>query len=274
MTEIAAFDGILVVHAEDPDVIAAHGMDASRSYDDFLASRPPEAETTAIGTVIAAARATGCRAHVVHLSAAEALPEIAAARAEGVRLTVETCPHYLTLAAETVPDGQTQFKCCPPVRGAANADLLWAALLDGAIDCVVSDHSPCTPDLKGLDAGDFDAAWGGISSLQLGLPLVWTEAQRRGVDLATVVGWMSAGPARVVGVPATRAPRRRRAARTSSSSHPTRRWTVRAAELQHRNAITPYEGREVTGRVRRTYLDGHALEQADPPRGHLLSRAG
>ena len=136
----------------------------------------------------------------MHLSAAEALPEIAAARAEGVRLSVETCPHYLTLAAESVPDGQTQFKCCPPVRGAANADLLWRALQDGVIDCVVSDHSPCTPDLKGLEAGDFDAAWGGISSLQLGLPLVWTEARRRGIDLATVVGWMSAAPARVVGL--------------------------------------------------------------------------
>jgi allantoinase len=273
MAEIAAFDGILVVHAEDPDVIAAHGMDASRSYDDFLASRPPEAETTAIGTVIAAARETGCRAHVVHLSAAEALPEIAAARAEGVRLSVETCPHYLTLAAESVPDGQTQFKCCPPVRGAANADLLWRGLLDGVVDCVVSDHSPCTPDLKGLDAGDFDAAWGGISSLQLGLSLVWTEAERRGIDLATVVGWMSAAPARVVGLG-----RRGRldvgAPADLAVFAPDERWTVRAAELQHRNAITPYEGREVTGRVRRTYLAGVPVDLTDQPRGHLLSRAG
>ncbi|GAB2584945.1 allantoinase AllB [Microlunatus antarcticus] len=273
MAEIAAFDGILVVHAEDPDVIAAHGMDASRSYGDFLASRPPEAETTAIGTVIAAARETGCRAHVVHLSAAEALPEIAAARADGVRLSVETCPHYLTLAAEAVPDGQTQFKCCPPVRGEANADLLWRGLLDGVVDCVVSDHSPCTPDLKGLDAGDFDAAWGGISSLQLGLSLVWTEAQRRGIDLATVVGWMSAAPARVVGLG-----RRGRldvgAPADLAVFAPDERWTVRAAELQHRNAITPYEGREVTGRVRRTYLRGVPVDLAGPPRGHLLSRAG
>ncbi|MGI3780859.1 MAG: allantoinase AllB [Janthinobacterium lividum] len=272
MTEIAAFDGILIVHAEDPEVIAAHGMDPSRAYDDFLASRPPEAETTAIGTVIAAARETGCRAHVVHLSAAEALPEIVAARAEGVRLSVETCPHYLTLTAESVPDGQTQFKCCPPVRGEANADLLWQALLDGVIDCVVSDHSPCTLDLKGLEEGDFGAAWGGISSLQLGLPLVWTEARRRGVDLATVVGWMSAAPARVVGMD-----RRGHVAVGAPADlvvfAPEETWTVRAAELQHRNAITPYEGREVTGRVRRTYLDGVPVDLADAPRGHLLSRA-
>ena len=272
MTEIAAFDGILVVHAEDPEVIAAHGMDASRSYDDFLASRPPEAETTAIGTVIEAARATGCRAHVVHLSAAAALPEIAAARAEGVRISVETCPHYLTLAAETVPDGQTQFKCCPPVRDGANADLLWAALVDGTVDCVVSDHSPCTPDLKGLDAGDFGAAWGGISSLQLGLPLVWTEARQRGIDLPTVVGWMSAGPARVVGLPG-RGRLEVGAAADLVVFAPEEHWTVHAAELQHRNAITPYEGREVTGRVRRTFLDGRQVALTDPPRGRLLSRA-
>jgi allantoinase len=269
--EIAAFDGILIVHAEDPEVIAAHGMDASRDYDDFLASRPPEAETTAISTVIAAARETGCRAHVVHLSAAEALPEIAAARAEGVRLTVETCPHYLTLASESVPEGQTQFKCCPPVRGAANADLLWQALVDGVIDCVVSDHSPCTLDLKGLEEGDFGAAWGGISSLQLGLPLVWTEARRRGIDLATVVGWMSTAPARVVGVD-----RRGHIGVGAPADFavlaPEETWTVRAAELQHRNAITPYEGRTLTGRVRRTYLDGLPVDLAGTPRGHLLPR--
>ena len=272
MTEIAAFDGLLVVHAEDPEVIAAHGMDASRAYGDFLASRPPEAETTAIASVVAAARETGCRVHVVHLSTADALPAIVAARAEGVRLTVETCPHYLTLSAETVPDGQTQFKCCPPVRGAANADLLWQALVDGVVDCVVSDHSPCTPELKGLEAGDFDAAWGGISSLQLGLPLVWTEARRRGIDLAAVVGWMSSAPARVVGLG-------RRGHLTVGAPAdlvvlaPDETWAVRAAELQHRNPITPYEGRTVAGRVRRTYLAGAPVDLAAPPRGRLLDRA-
>jgi len=270
MTEIAAFDGLLIVHAEDPEVIAAHGMDPSRAYGDFLASRPPEAETTAISTVIAAARETGCRAHVVHLSAAQALPEIAAARAEGVRLTVETCPHYLTLDAGSVPDGQTQFKCCPPVRDGANADLLWQGLLEGVIDCVVSDHSPCTADLKRLDEGDFGAAWGGISSLQLGLPLVWTEAQRRGIDLATVVGWMSAAPARVVGLP-RRGHLSVGAPADLAVLAPEERWTVRAADLQHRNALTPYEGREVIGRVRRTYLAGVPVDLAGPPRGHLLS---
>ena len=134
-------------------------------------------ETTAIERVIDSARETGCRVHIVHLSAAESLPLIIAAKAEGVRLTVETCPHYLMLAAEEIGDGHTEFKCCPPIRGSANSELLWQALADDVIDIVVTDHSPSTPDLKLLDEGDFGAAWGGISSLQLGLSLVWTGAR-------------------------------------------------------------------------------------------------
>src|SRR3954465_8590598 len=151
MTEIAAFDGLLVVHAEDPDVIAAHTVPHTTSYAAFLSSRPPEAEPAAIATVIAAARETGCRTHLVHHSGAAALPAIRRAREDGVRLTVETCPHYLSLTAGQVADGQTQFKCCPPVREAANADQLWEGLAEGLIDFVVSDHSPSTADLKVLD---------------------------------------------------------------------------------------------------------------------------
>ena len=212
------------------------------------------------------------RVHVVHVSAAGVLPLLVAAAADGVRVSAETCPHYLTLAADAVPDGQTQFKCCPPVRGAANADLLWQGLLDGVIDCVVSDHSPCTPDLKRLEEGDFGAAWGGISSLQLGLPLVWTEAQRRGIDLATVVGWMSSAPARLVGL-GKRGHLAVGAPADLVVLAPDETWTVRAAELEHRNPITPYEGRTVTGRVRRTYLAGTLVDLSAPPRGRLLDRA-
>jgi allantoinase len=240
-----------------------------RRYADFLASRPPAAETTAIDTVIAAARATGCRTHLVHLSSAEALPAIARARADGVRLTVETCPHYLTLRAEDVADGQTQFKCCPPVREAANADRLWAALAEGVIDFVVSDHSPCTPELKRLDVGDFGLAWGGISSVQLGLPLVWTESRRRGHSLAEVTGWMAAGPADRVGV--------RGKGRIAVGQPadlvvfaPDESFTVDAAALRHRNPVTPYHGRTLDGVVRQTYLRG-ALVTGDP-RGNLLTR--
>jgi allantoinase len=271
MAEIAAFDGLLIVHAEDPEVIAAHAGPGSAHYADFLASRPPAAETTAIDTVIAAAKATGCRVHVVHLSSAEALPAIAQARAGGVRLTVETCPHYLTLHAEDIGDGQTVFKCSPPVREAANADRLWAGLADGVIDFVVSDHSPCTAELKRLDVGDFGLAWAGISSVQLGLPLVWTEARRRGHSLAEVTGWMADGPAARVGLRGKGRIAVGRAADLVVFA-PDEPFTVDAAALRHKNAVTPYQGRTLDGVVRQTYLRGERVRD-DRPHGNLLTRS-
>jgi allantoinase len=270
MTEIAAFDGLLIVHAEDPQVISDHAVPHTTRYEDFLGSRPPAAENTAIDTVIAAARATGCRAHIVHLSSAEALPAITAARADGVRLTVETCPHYLTLSAEDIPDGQTQYKCCPPVRDAANSDRLWQALADGVVDFIVSDHSPSTPDLKLLDQGDFGAAWGGISSLQLGLSLIWTEARRRGHDLAQVVDWMAGRTAQLIKIEG-------KGTITVGNDAdlvifaPDAQWTVDATSLHHRNAITPYDRRRVDGVVRATYLRGEPITAHAAPHGELLS---
>ena len=158
------------------------------------------AEVVAVAAVIDAARATGARAHVLHLSAADAVPLLAEARRDGVGITAETCPHYLALAAEDIPDGATEFKCCPPIRERANSDRLWQALREGIIDCVVSDHSPCPPALKAQGSGDFGAAWGGISSLQLALPVVWTRARQRGHSLDDVARWMAAGPARIAGL--------------------------------------------------------------------------
>lgn len=271
MTEIAAFDGLLIVHAEDPDLIAAHAVPHTVHYAEFLGSRPPESETAAIETVIEAARTTGCRTHLVHLSSAAALPAIAAARADGVRLTVETCPHYLTLAAERIADGQTQFKCCPPVRDAANAELLWQGLAEGVIDVVVSDHSPSTVDLKLLDQGDFGAAWGGISSLQLGLPLIWSGARSRGHELGDVLGWMSRGPAELVGV----AGKGRIAvgyAADLAVFAPEEQQTVDAHQLEHRNPVTPYDGVTLHGVVRATYLAGRPV--TGQPAGQLLVRDG
>jgi allantoinase len=270
MAEVAALDGLLIVHAEDPEVIAAHEVPHAMRYRDFLGSRPPAAENTAVETVIAAARETGCRVHVVHLSSAEALPALAAARAEELMISVETCPHYLTLHAEEIADGQTQFKCCPPVREAANADRLWQGLADGVIDFVVSDHSPCTVELKRLDAGDFILAWGGISSVQLGLPLVWTEAQRRGHDLCDVVGWMATHPAEIAGIAlkGTIAVGQRA---DLSVFAPAERFTVDAAALRHKNPVTPYQGRTLSGVVRDTYLGGERVVLSDQPRGNLLT---
>jgi allantoinase len=198
MRELASFDGLLIVHAE-----AAHHIGpapASRRYADFLATRPRAAEIEAVAGVLALSRATGCRVHILHLSSADALAGIRRARAEGTRVTVETCPHYLSFAAEHIADGATQFKCCPPIREEANREALWEALRDGTIDLVASDHSPSTADLKCRESGDFAAAWGGISSLQLGLAAVWTEARDRGFGLADVVRWMSEAPARQVGL--------------------------------------------------------------------------
>ncbi|SNS87204.1 allantoinase [Geodermatophilus saharensis] len=267
LTELATFDALLIAHAEDEQVIAAAPEPAGASYAAFLASRPPAAEETAIGRLVAATRDTGARSHVVHLADGDALPLLRAARAGGVRITVETCPHYLTFAAEDVPDGDTAFKCCPPIRESAHREALWGALRAGDVDLVVSDHSPCTPELKRLDVGDFGLAWGGIAGLQVALPAVWTGARARGVPLAEVAGWMSAAPARLAGLPGKGAIAVGRDADLVAFA-PEERSTV--GRLEHRNPVTPYAGRELTGVVRRTWLRGREVDGS--PLGRLLRR--
>ena len=266
LAEIASFGGLLIVHAEDPTVLDAHVNHGGRDYRRFVESRPDEAEVTAIGNVIEGVRRTGARAHILHLSSAAALPELRAARAEGLPITVETCPHYLTLSEEQIADGATQFKCCPPIRDDANRDLLWQALLEGDIDIVVSDHSPATVDLKTRGGGDFEEAWGGIAGLQLELPAVWTEAARRGIGLERVLQWMSRGPADFVGLGA-----KGRIAVGADADlvafAPDATWTVHKEELLHRNPVSAYDGRELRGTVRRTWVRG-----AEPTAGALLTR--
>jgi allantoinase len=268
MKEIAAFDGLLAVHAEDGAVIGSAPAPAGRSYRAFLASRPAEAERAAVEQVISAAQATGARVHILHLAAADALAAIASARAAGVRVTAETCPHYLALSAGQIPDGATPFKCCPPIRGHANRDALWDGLAQGTIDAIASDHSPCPPELKHLGTGDFGAAWGGIASLQLTLPVVWTHARRRGHSIADVAGWMARRPADLAGL----AGKGRIAPGADAdlvAFAPAARFTVDPAALQHRHPVTPYAGHELTGEVRRTWLRGHDTTGA---RGRLLER--
>ncbi|MEV6820099.1 allantoinase AllB [Nocardiopsis dassonvillei] len=267
---IGEFGGRLIVHAEDPGVLEGAPPAAGRDYAAFLASRPDTAENEAIARVIDVARATGTHAHVLHLSSASALPLIAQARAEGVPLTVETCPHYLTLEAEGVPAGATQYKCCPPIRDAANRDLLWRALADGLIDCVVSDHSPSTPDLKDLDTGDFGTAWGGVSGLQVGFSAVWTEARRRGGSLADVVRWMSSGPARVAGLLGKGAIAEGADADFAVVA-PEESFRVDVRALEHRNPVSPYDGADLLGRVRRTVLRGRDVGPEDRA-GRMLVR--
>jgi allantoinase len=273
MEEIAGFGGLLIVHAEDPGVLDAHVNDGGTSYEKFVESRPPEAEVTAIERVIAGVKRYGTRAHILHLSSAAALPALRAAREEGLPITVETCPHYLVFDEEHIPDGGTQYKCCPPIRDEANREALWQALIDGDIDIIVTDHSPSTADLKFAGSGDFGAAWGGIAGLQTGLSAIWTEAQRRGVPLATVVGWMSRSTADFAGLES-----KGRIAVGADADlvafAPADSFVVHADELLHKNPVSAFDGRELRGVVRRAWIGGeHVSTAADAaPLGKLLVR--
>ncbi|WP_433393098.1 allantoinase AllB [Micromonospora sp. KLBMP9576] len=196
MRRIRELDSLLLVHAEAPELLREAPDDPR--YPTFLASRPELAESSAVSRTVRAAIHTGARTHILHVSSAGAAKAVARGKRAGAAVTAETCPHYLTLTADEVPDGGTEFKCCPPIRSAAHRDHLWDALADGTLDCVVSDHSPCNPELK--RGRGFGSAWGGIASLQLGLPLVWTEARRRGFAVGDVVRWMCENPAKVAGI--------------------------------------------------------------------------
>lgn len=284
---VAAVGATLIVHAEDPATIdaaaaaVAAGDPDPRAYTTWLHGRPPEAEERAIAALIDAARITGARVHVLHLAAAGGADLLAAARADRVPITAETCPHHLVLTAEDVPDGATAAKCAPPVRDRANREALWEALATGTIDAVVSDHSPAPSELKAIETGSFVDAWGGIASLQLGPSLVWTEARRRGHTLADVSRWMATGPARIAGLP-----RKGRLAVGADADlvvfDPDLTWTVDAARLHHRHPVSPYDGRELTGRAVATYLHGEVVatwqpgdgvgDVVAPPTGRLLAR--
>jgi allantoinase len=280
--QLSALGSLLLVHAEDAVCIGAAPAAAGRDYRRFLASRPGDAETTAVATVIDVVRRTGVRAHILHVSSAGVLPLLAAARADGLPVTAETCPHYLALAAEDVHDGATVFKCCPPIRDAANREQLWAGLRAGIIDCVVSDHSPCPPELKRPETGDFGAAWGGIASLQLALPVTWTAGRERGCTLSDVTGWLAAAPARIAGLSGKG---------TIAVGHdadlvafaPDEDFVVDPVRLRHRHPLTPYAGKRLTGVVRRTWLRGRLAYDAScdnvaaassAARGRLLTRLG
>lgn len=260
MAEAASFDGLVIVHAEDPDLLEEP---TGPGYREFLASRPQEAERLAVETVIAAARETGARAHILHVSSASCLPVLARARREGVRITAETCPHYLTLSDDDVRG--PAFKCCPPIRDDANRDMLWRGLASGLLGCVVSDHSPAPAELK---TGGFDTAWGGISSLQLGLSAMWTEAVRRGYGLRDVVRWMAEKPAALVGLTGRKGAIAPGYDADLVVFDPVARFTVLAEELHHRHPVTAYHGRVLTGVTRRTWLRGRPV--TGEPFGELL----
>jgi allantoinase len=262
----------LLVHAESGEVAAGLPVVHSPDYDEYLRSRPRGLENLAVAQVIEAARRTGGQAHVCHVSSSDAVPMIRSAQADGVGVTAETCPHYLALSADDVADGMTSMKCSPPIRERANRDLLWAGLRDGVIGAVVSDHSPCTVEMKRSEGGDFATAWGGISSLQVSLPVVWTEARSRGFSLEDIARWMADRPAALAGLASKG---RIEAGKDADLCvlAPDERFTVDPERLFHRHPGTPYDGRTLQGVVRQTWLRGQPVDSSHP-RGRLLSPGG
>ncbi|QDV74173.1 allantoinase AllB [Botrimarina mediterranea] len=262
MPLLAARGVPLLAHAEI--VHDTPPMSDPRRYADYLASRPVSFERDAVGMLLRLCEQTRCPTHIVHLADAGSLPAIDAAKAKGLPLTVETCPHYLTFAAEEVPDGATAYKCAPPIRDAANREGLWRGLAEGLIDFIATDHSPCPPELKRMEEGRFDVAWGGISSLQLALPSVWTEASRRGHTLLEIADWLSHKSGQLVGI---NAGIQEGAEANVVVFDPDEEFTVVGAELLHRHKVTPYEGRRLRGVVKQVFLRG---ESPGPGKGRTV----
>ena len=281
LPELVAMGAPLLAHAELPgpiqDAVAKLPKSASpKRYATWLAARPHEAEDEAIALLIRLARECKARAHVVHLASSDSLAQLQRAKAEGLAISVETCPHYLSFTAEDIADGATEFKCAPPIRSRENREKLWAGLGDGTIDFIATDHSPCPPAMKLPDEGDFLRAWGGIASLQLSLPAVWTQAHSRGYPVSRVGEWLCAGPARLAGIGA------RKGAIVAGRDadfviwNPDATFRVDAAKLHHRHKMTPHAGQELAGVVEATFLRGRKIfergELIWPSAGHILRR--
>jgi allantoinase len=255
----------LLVHAEHPAVLAAvpRGLhdDDWRHYSTYLRSRPAEAEVAAIELMLSLCREYKFRLHIVHLATGLALESLQAARSEGLAVTVETCPHYLHLEAETIAVGATQWKCAPPIRSRPNREGLWQGLRDGVIDLVVTDHSPCPPAMKRMEEGDFRSAWGGIASLSMALPVMWTEARQRGFTLSEIVRWMAEQPAILAGCQK----RKGRIAQHYDADlvvfDPEAEFTVTKDRLHHRHPVSPYLGERLCGLVKSTYVRGKLVYQ-------------
>ncbi|HEY2109073.1 MAG TPA: allantoinase AllB [Candidatus Acidoferrales bacterium] len=280
LPELAALKAPLLVHAELPEPIAEAEKKLTkadpRRYSAWLASRPREAENEAIELLVKLLRELGARIHIVHLSSSDAIATLKKAKSDSQSVTVETCPHYLTVDAEDVGDGRTEFKCAPPIREKENRDKLWAALGDGTIDFIATDHSPCPPAMKLLEAGDFLRAWGGIASLELSLPVVWTEASSRGYAVPRLAQWLCSGPARLAGLD-----QRKGTIAVGYDAdfviwNPDGRFSVDPAKLHQRHKISPYAGRELLGVVETTFLRGRKIfdrgELFHSPLGQILRR--
>jgi allantoinase len=278
---IAKIGAPLLAHAELPgpinDAMRRRGnrLDG-RKYTTWLDSRPRAAENEAIEMLLSLGREHGGRIHIVHLSSSDAISRIRKAKDNGQHVSVETCPHYLTFTAEGIPDGATEFKCAPPIRGHENRDKLWAALSDGTIDMIATDHSPCPPEMKQLEKGDFMDSWGGIASLQLSLPSVWTQARARGYSLTELVEWMCNGPARLAGLDKKKGSIAEGCDADLVIWDPDAKFSVEPAKLEHRHKVTPYAGLELFGGVKTTFLRGIKIFDrgtfCNAPLGNILFR--
>lgn len=279
MPELTRLGTVLIVHAELPGPIEAacsapSGLSQSSRYETFLKARPRAAENEAVELVVRLSREFGTRVHIVHHSSADALTLLREAKAAGVKITAETCPHYLFFVAEEIPAGATEFKCCPPIRERENRERLWSALADGTLDMVVSDHSPCPPGMKCREEGDFMKAWGGISSLQLRLPVMWTEARRRGHTILELTEWLCDAPARLVGLGG----RKGKLAVGYDADiviwNPTEEFRVAPEMIHHRHQLTPYDGQQLSGVIQTTFLRGQKVYDGgifnDTPAGDLI----
>jgi len=282
MPMLSQLNAPLLVHAELPGPIEAAAADLReqdpRAYATYLSSHPAAAEYEAVQLMVSFARRHRVRVHIVHVSASEVIPLLRDAKADRVSITAETCPHYLAINAEQIPAGATEFKCAPPIRGSANRESLWHALQEGVLDFVVSDHSPCPPAMKKRESGDFFAAWGGVASLELGFPVVWTETRARSLPFEHAVRWMCEAPARLVGLHRNKGRLATGYQADFALLNPLELFEVNPNALHQRHPTTPYAGRTLRGRVHATYLRGQLVyadgDTVGSPTGRLLKREG
>jgi len=280
LPHLAALDAPLLVHAELPGPIerAAKGLANSdpKKYKTWLSSRPAAAETKAVKLMIRLAREFNARVHIVHVSSERSIPPIRRAKRDGVRISAETCPHYLYFASGAIGNGRTEFKCAPPIRDLENSKKLWIALEKNILDFVVSDHSPSPPVMKSLKSGNFFKAWGGISSLQLGLPVTWTKFSERNFSMRHLVRSMCSGPARLAALENQKGAIAIGYDADIVVWNPEKRFTVRPQMLQHRHKLTPYAKETLRGVVEATFLRGEMIYDRGRflggPRGALLRR--
>lgn len=276
MPILAAGNATLLVHAEKDNSIQEYQVNDKSSYQEFLNSRPDSWEVDAIAEIIELSERFDCKVHIVHLSSAKALELIEAAQQKNIKVTSETCPHYLTLASETIPDGDGRYKCCPPIRNSDNQDKLWKGLESGVIDFIVSDHSPCTPALKRLEQENLWEAWGGISSLQFGLSLIWTALQKRGYGMTELVQWMCERPAKLVQLENIKGKIKKGYQADFVIWNPKTEHTIDKKEILFKNKMSAYEQHTVLGKVSQTLLAGEVIFDenkqnfTDKPKGKYL----